>query len=86
MNYTKQSINQCNFNKWLILLYVYYFSQNLHEEIKYQYDDFITDTAAEDAEEEEEDDADEFNLSIYAHEDSSNYLQVLTKTIFCLFH
>jgi len=86
INYCKRPSNKCSTNKWLILLYVYYISQHWYEERNNQYDDLITDTAAEYAEYEHEEEEDNYNLSIYAHEDSSNYLQVLTKTIFCLFH
>ena len=88
MNYSKRPSSNCNINKWLILLYVYYLSQNLYEERNNQYDDLIVDTTYdyntidEDYESAYEN---EYNLSIYEHEDSSNYFQVFTKAIFCLF-
>jgi hypothetical protein len=82
MNYSKRPSSKCNINEWLLILYVYYLSQNLYEERNNQYDDLIYDSIDEDYETTDEDD---YNLSIQEHEDSSNYFQAFTKAVFCLF-
>ena len=89
INYNKQYTSKCKFNKWLLFLYVYYLSRNFNEERNNQYDDLIIDTTYDyDTNDEDYDTADEdnyYSLSIYGHEDSSNYWQAFTKAIFCLF-
>lgn len=86
MNYNKQYSSKCTINKWLLILYVYYLSQNFYEERDNLYDDLIVETTNHaDEEEKEDEEDDDYNLSIYEHEDSSNYFQAFTKAIFCLF-
>ena len=90
------------YNKGVILLYLCYLIQYFSEERNDVYYDFILDTRSYsdsdydydyDYEYENEkttsltvDYEDDFNLSIYEYEDSSNYFQAITKAIFCLFH
>ena len=76
-----------NTNRWVILLYVCYLSQNMYEERKAQYGDLLYEPSYEYTTEEESVD-DEHNLSVYEneYEDSSNYFQAITKAIFCLFN
>ena len=87
MNYNKQYSSKCTINKWLLFLYVYYLSQNFYEERENQYNDLIIDTSYDKTIDEDYDSAgeDDYNLSIYEHDDSSNYFQAFTKAIFCLF-
>ena len=77
-----------NTNRWVILLYVCYLSQNMYEERKAQYGDLLYEPSYEYTTEEEsvdEDEYEEYKLSVYEYEDSSNYFQAITKAIFCLF-
>jgi hypothetical protein len=79
-----------NINRWVILLYVCYLSQNMYEERKAQYGDLLHETSYEYTTEEQDEDEetvdDEYKLSVYEYEDSSNYFQAITKAIFCLFN
>ena len=61
----------------------------MYEERKAQYGDLLYEPSYEYTTEEEsvdEDEYEEYKLSVYEYEDSSNYFQAITKAIFCLFN
>jgi len=82
-----------DYNKGLIFLYVCYVVLFFSEERNDVYYDFIIDSRIEYDKRCDYDKPttseinyeDDFNLSIYEYEDSSNYFQAITKAIFCLF-